>query len=240
MLHHRSYDIPHSVGFWVVVYSPQIWECYAIKSGEGLSVLFLLIWLVGDITGLIGAIVQKLTATISLLAVYYMFCDITLLSMLYYYRHQRRVHPERFLKTGSRISRIDAEADAQPVTERTALIGSNGKATNGQDGASSSLLGTVKAWITDNRMAIIAYILASIFIAACGVFAWFGSAGHTGHGQGHLPDDPAKLPKEEWSTVAQTFGWISAFTYLASRVPQIVKNTQTKCQGLSLMMFAFR
>lgn len=31
------------VAFWVVVYSPQIWECYVLQSGEGLSVMFLLI-----------------------------------------------------------------------------------------------------------------------------------------------------------------------------------------------------
>lgn len=35
-----------------VVYSPQILENYHLKSGEGLSVYFVLIWLAGDISNL--------------------------------------------------------------------------------------------------------------------------------------------------------------------------------------------
>jgi hypothetical protein len=42
------------------VFTPQLWECYVLQSGEGLSVVFLIIWLVGDLTGVIGALVQKL------------------------------------------------------------------------------------------------------------------------------------------------------------------------------------
>ena len=36
----------------VVVYSPQIVENYQLKSGEGLSVFFVLIWLAGDLANL--------------------------------------------------------------------------------------------------------------------------------------------------------------------------------------------
>lgn len=44
--------------------------------------------------------------------------------------------------------------------------------------------------------------------------------------------------KEVWDTKAQVFGWISCFMYLGSRIPQIQKNTETKCEGLSMMMFS--
>lgn len=48
----------------------------------------------------------------------------------------------------------------------------------------------------------------------------------------------ARTP-EKWDTTSQILGWTSAFLYLGSRIPQIVKNQETKCEGLSLLMFAF-
>jgi uncharacterized protein with PQ loop repeat len=54
----------------LVVYSPQIIENYRLKSGEGLSVLFVVIWLVGDLLNFFGAILAKLLSTVIILAVY--------------------------------------------------------------------------------------------------------------------------------------------------------------------------
>lgn len=52
------------------MYSPQIFENYQLKSGEGLSVFFVLIWLAGDLANLFGAILAGLLPTIIILAVY--------------------------------------------------------------------------------------------------------------------------------------------------------------------------
>ncbi len=54
----------------VVVYSPQIIENYQLKSGEGLSLMFVLIWLAGDLSNLIGATLAGLLPTIIILAAY--------------------------------------------------------------------------------------------------------------------------------------------------------------------------
>lgn len=54
----------------VVVYSPQIYENYKLKSGEGLSIPFVVIWLLGDITNLAGAALAGLLPTMILLAVW--------------------------------------------------------------------------------------------------------------------------------------------------------------------------
>lgn len=54
----------------IVVYSPQIYENYTLKSGEGLSVLFVIVWLLGDLTNLIGAVLGGLLPTIIILALY--------------------------------------------------------------------------------------------------------------------------------------------------------------------------
>ncbi len=54
----------------LVVYSPQIIENYQLQSGEGLSVSFVLIWLVGDLCNLSGALLAGLLPTIIILGVY--------------------------------------------------------------------------------------------------------------------------------------------------------------------------
>ena len=52
------------------MYSPQIIENYKLQSGEGLSVLFIVIWLFGDITNLVGAIIAGLLLTVIIVAAY--------------------------------------------------------------------------------------------------------------------------------------------------------------------------
>jgi len=222
-----------SVAFWVVVYTPQIWECYVLKSGEGLSLAFLIVWLTGDITGVIGALAQHLAPTISLLGIYYTFCDCLLIYLLFYYRYQRHHHPEKFVKPGSAVS------------ERTPLLenGANGQqAGNGAVTATTdeeaSRVQRFKVWVRHNIVPVIAYSVAFVFILTTAIVAWHTTGKALRPENQHHEHSP-QSGKEEWSTSGQIVGWISAFTYLASRVPQIAKNTQTKCQGLSLMMFCF-
>ena len=54
----------------MVVYSPQIVENYQLQSGEGLSVGFVVTWLIGDLCNLSGAILAGLLPTIIILGVY--------------------------------------------------------------------------------------------------------------------------------------------------------------------------
>ena len=54
----------------MVVYSPQIIENYQLQSGEGLSVGFVVTWLIGDLCNLSGAILAGLLPTIIILGVY--------------------------------------------------------------------------------------------------------------------------------------------------------------------------
>jgi len=99
-----------SVASWIVVYTPQVWENYQLKSGEGLSVTFIVLWLLGDITGLIGGVLAKLVPTVIILASYYTLCDLILLFQVYYYRWTNR--------SASAIR--DRASEESPLLERTA------------------------------------------------------------------------------------------------------------------------
>jgi hypothetical protein len=52
-----------SIACWVVVFSPQIMENFRRGSAEGLSVVFLVIWLAGDVFNILGAVLQGVLPT---------------------------------------------------------------------------------------------------------------------------------------------------------------------------------
>lgn len=57
----------------------QLYLTYTTQSGEGISALFLAIWLAGDLTNLLGAVWQDLLPTMIVLALYYTVCDVVLI-----------------------------------------------------------------------------------------------------------------------------------------------------------------
>ncbi|KAF9184079.1 hypothetical protein BGZ51_003581 [Haplosporangium sp. Z 767] len=66
--------------------SSQFWVNYKRKSGESLSLVFLYIWLAGDVMNLIGATMENLLLTMRILAWYYTIADIALIGQIFYYR----------------------------------------------------------------------------------------------------------------------------------------------------------
>ena len=59
-----------SIALWIVVFTPQIWENYQLQSGDGLSVSFIVLWFLGDVTNLFGASLAHLLPTMVILALY--------------------------------------------------------------------------------------------------------------------------------------------------------------------------
>jgi uncharacterized protein with PQ loop repeat len=69
-----------------VVFSPQIIENWRRNSAEGLSVVFIIIWLLGDFFNIFGAVLQGVLPTMTILAVYYTLADIVLLLQCFWYK----------------------------------------------------------------------------------------------------------------------------------------------------------
>ncbi|KAI9480603.1 MAG: PQ loop repeat-domain-containing protein [Benjaminiella poitrasii] len=78
-----------SILCWLIVFTPQLWENYRRKSGDGLSMTFLVIWLAGDVFNLIGVIMQGLLVTMFVLALYYTIADMGLIWQVIYYKQQK-------------------------------------------------------------------------------------------------------------------------------------------------------
>lgn len=52
-----------SIACWVVVFSPQIIENFRRGSADGLSVVFIVVWLLGDVFNIVGAVLQRVLPT---------------------------------------------------------------------------------------------------------------------------------------------------------------------------------
>ena len=52
-----------SIACWIVVFSPQIIENFWRSSAEGLSIVFVVVWLVGDVFNILGAVLQGVLPT---------------------------------------------------------------------------------------------------------------------------------------------------------------------------------
>ncbi|OGE56999.1 hypothetical protein PENARI_c002G10831 [Penicillium arizonense] len=118
-----------SIACWVVVFSPQIIENFQRGSADGLSLLFLIVWLAGDVFNILGAVMQGVLPTMIILAVYYTLADIVLLGQCFYYRGfnlRDELSPSPTPEATPSVSGIhDAEASGveHPApTERSALI----------------------------------------------------------------------------------------------------------------------
>ncbi|KIM30059.1 hypothetical protein M408DRAFT_100577 [Serendipita vermifera MAFF 305830] len=220
-----------SIACWILVYTPQILENYQLKSGEGLSVLFVLIWLAGDICNLVGAGLAGLIPTVIILAIYYTICDLILLFQIYYYR----LYDEPPSPTATYVETTTTSPDT--LVPSTPLIASEQTPLLPQSQAQALkvTLSTpnptnppvaIPTWLSRGAQ----YVGGLAFVTLAGLAAWW-IAGHKEAG------DDGSVEVFNWTS--QALGWASAAMYIGSRIPQIAKNRETKCAGLSLALFLF-
>jgi len=150
-----------------------------------------------------------LLPTVIILGVYYTLCDTTLLFQVYYYRWKHQ--------------RTIQHAQPSPVvipTEETHLL-NDPLVSHGIERSNPSI-----------TRIFLQYLAAVAFVAGTGVAAYFISD--------WLHDDsPSSLQSISLDWQTQLIGWTSAVLYLGSRIPQILKNTKTRCEGLAPGLFLF-
>ncbi|KZT28429.1 hypothetical protein NEOLEDRAFT_844459 [Neolentinus lepideus HHB14362 ss-1] len=102
-----------SIGCWLFAQFPQVLENIRQQSVEGLALPFLLNWLLGDLTNLIGCILTHQLPFQTYLATYFCFVDFSLLSQFFYYRSLKRSH------TGPASHSRTSTISALPHTRRS-------------------------------------------------------------------------------------------------------------------------
>ncbi|ELP88115.1 hypothetical protein EIN_222780 [Entamoeba invadens IP1] len=76
--------------FWLVAQAPQIIKTFMIKKADSLSVTFLIMWIAGDITNLLGCIFTDQTQIQLYTSIFFVIVDSVMLSQYFYYKYIRQ------------------------------------------------------------------------------------------------------------------------------------------------------
>jgi uncharacterized protein with PQ loop repeat len=209
------------------VFTPQIIQNAQRASAEGLSITFLLIWLLGDVFNIVGAVAQGVLPTMILLAAYYTLADVVLLGQCFWYHRRRKGGGGGGGGREERRESVDAE-HLSPATP---------------------LLGGVEVEPTPAWIAVVVNAAAVLLVCAAGTLGWLVTCHYTTTSGSTAPTAPTTTPpppppppheKLVFSPVGQVFGYLCAALYLSSRIPQILLNARRKsCEGVSILFFIF-
>ncbi|KAL2707269.1 putative vacuolar amino acid transporter YPQ1 [Kluyveromyces marxianus] len=224
-----------SIACWIIVFVPQIYENFYRKSAEGLSLMFVVLWLAGDIFNLLGAMLQHLLPTMIILAAYYTIADIILLVQCLFYGQDGPVDPVHL----SPANPINENILQDVFHEHDPLLGDERHRerhdyvdTSSSVSVITSTVGNKNSDSTFRRYLLKIMIVSSVILA--GFLSWYIS---------YIRNPPKQHEPEldlQMNWLAQSFGYLSAVLYLGSRVPQILLNFKRKsCEGISFLFFLF-
>lgn len=258
-----------SIACWVVVFSPQIVENFRRGSADGLSLQFLIVWLLGDVFNILGAVLQGVLPTMVILAIYYTIADIVLLSQCFYYRGftwRDEVVPPPAKPRTRRLGDPDERtgllsASAVPLAPTATSSSSSHEHPHphhhqAPDWSSNlSHLSPAVPLVSDapepsppppppTGLQTAAFnTLAVLMVCGAGVGGWFLSRGSPLPGE-EAPPGPGGDGDGDgalaFNVWGQVFGWLCAVLYLGSRLPQLLLNWRRKStEGVSMLFFLF-
>ncbi|KAI8991456.1 PQ loop repeat-domain-containing protein [Mycotypha africana] len=251
-----------SIVFWLIVFIPQLEENFKRKSGDGISLPFLITWLVGDFFSLAGVIMERLMFTMFLLALWYTISDLGLIWQVIYYKHcitTKIKHeeldeaisllPQSVLK--QRRSSVEATVLSKPDTnspEKTTASATKNlqnleepfvSRTDSSFEEGTSYYDNDENIYNDNfanqpkiKPMCLNTGMFAILIVVTLISCYGYEAAIT------QPIDKTKGSENTINVLPQIFGWLSAILYIGSRIPQLVKNYKDQStEGLSVGMF---
>ncbi|KAK6459369.1 PQ loop repeat-domain-containing protein, partial [Scheffersomyces xylosifermentans] len=215
-----------SLSVWLFAQLPQIIENHLNESVSGVSLLFLLCWIGGDTTNLLGCILTKALPFQTSLAAYYCFID-CILSLQYWY--YTRVFPKHRIHHNL----LQSPNMLRPTTSRKSARHSTRRNRFEDDVNRSPMQITISHNVhTPHQESFIHKILGASFISS--------SLGK----QAQSMPVPIKDATVDIVVNTAQIGKISAWTctvlYISSRAPQIIKNHKSgSTKGISVYLFLF-
>lgn len=249
-----------SIACWIIVFAPQIYENFRRKSLEGLSLTFIILWLAGDVFNVLGAVLQGVLPTMVILAVYYTLADVVLLWQCLVYGHGEKKPDLIHLSPANPLNEDVLEVvlsnddhhnhhqEQQQQQRRQQEQQVTNAFINNNDTTEDLESNSIPSNNTNNSVSkssqLQSFLLNSLMVflvIASGVIGWYISYLKDYKNGKHPGKNHAKHPKDlVFDPLAQVFGWLCAFLYLGSRIPQIVLNYERKsCDGISFMFFLF-
>lgn len=206
---------------WMCAQLPQIYANYTAKSAEGISPLFLLLWLCGDLLSFTSCLLNDVVLKFQVyLSLFFLLNDVTLCYQFYYYNS---AYPRKHLQHAAPLDSAP-EAFSSELETPTGNIHIRNSAVHEStsltppSGSSSSSFGSVAVVAAMNAASVKAMPISDDFSAPEGVFSGLSAISST--------------------NIGFVLAWGCTFVYMASRCPQLLKNYRRKSvDGVSPMLF---
>lgn len=218
-----------SIACWVSILLPQLLEQWRLKSADGVSLGFILIWFFGDLANLLGSFIGHLRPSVALLALWFCFSDALLVVSYLYYKRLATVKSLINFSTRSRVSSpLGSSAGSIANVER------NGPEQSAQD-ANTPLLHednfistpAITTSAANRGNWLLSTGIPSVFVIVVATLSYFISDSAGGSDSDASPNSKAEF-----------LGYLSAVLYLAARIPQVVQNHRRRSvEGLSMGFF---
>jgi uncharacterized protein with PQ loop repeat len=207
-------------------------ENYKQGSADGISLAFLAVWFIGDITNLAGSIWADLVPTVTALAVYFCFADLILISQCIYYNLKNSRQSRKAVTSST--DNVEAPLLGRRDSSNIGLPGSHRRDSQASRRRRASSLPTI-ADVEEGEGQWIKNALSVVGVCVVGTAGW-AIAWKTGVWVPQRTNDDTG--GGDVALGAQLLGYASAVCYLGARIPQIVKNQRERsCEGLSLLFF---
>ncbi|GAB1195387.1 hypothetical protein APSETT444_004646 [Aspergillus pseudonomiae] len=206
-----------SLTCWIFVLVPQLIENYRNGNAEAISLVFLAVWFVGDVTNLIGGLWAGLVPVIVAIAVYFCIADGVLIGQCLYYKvrnsrlqafHRRRSSVETPDPTTPLLGRRFSDSLQEgPASRRRSW------ASQHRDGHATGPDDTLAKIVEENeagRSAWVKNFSSVLAICVIGMGGWT-IAWQSGVWQPAPQDDAGGT---EIAVGAQVVGYFSAICYL--------------------------
>lgn len=239
---------------WLFAQLPQVLENHLNESVSGVSLAFLICWISGDVTNLVGCLLSRALPFQICLASYYCFIDCILSLQFWYYTRvypKQRIH-HNLLQSPNMMRPVHSRGSGHhPHPSRTNRFESPGNELSLTRSHSSS-----RRYRSKRKSFILKLLSTSVLSSS------FGKANamplkvlsNTRGGSFdkikssmaalapvlHLVVAKAALFHYNGAFVGAVCGWISSALYLSSRSPQIWTNFKSKStKGVSPFLFLF-
>lgn len=252
-----------SIVCWLFAQLPQIYTNHQLHSTAGLSIWFLVEWLLGDTTNLLGALFTRQAGWQVVIAGYYVFVDVCLVWQYFWYNYVNPGIDGPSLLSSSSSDRGDADSDIinalSPINphfrdeDSTLLVSETTKAKE-----SETALPINAAPFSDTADEKSAPRPISTHLSGSSASSWMPAPSprtllYVSTSCALLSRTDAaptstafftttavhSLATESTTEIAgRILSWMSALLYLASRLPQLYQNfTRKSTAGLSPLLF---
>lgn len=256
-----------SIAFWIVCQFPQMLQNYQLKTSEGLSGYFLLLWAFGDSCNLVACVLTGDQTPVQMYtAVYFLMSDSVLISQFVLYRKRQIQREERQTRRRRRLSfneSIIREEEESPedanenavISATMARIDENISTARSYEEESRNDPTTPKRTTKKHKKKkkpvspstyVTGFLGAGVSVysirSLSGSDAMRSLSGATRSLQSATGclNQAVSTASEARVTSGRFIGYASATSYLGGRVFQIMKNRKRKsCEGVSALMFFF-